>query len=82
MIVLTGESGCDASGVRHSCSKTETQRFDWDDGGVGGDDDYRQEMMIMRKERGKLIMIFVIEEVWSTVKRTHQEISSNKASVL
>ena len=31
MIVLTGESGCDASGVRHSCSTTETQRFDWDD---------------------------------------------------
>ena len=38
--------------------QTETQRFDWDDGGVDGDDDYRQEMMIMRKERGKLIMIF------------------------
>ena len=36
MIVLTGESGCDASGVRHSCSTTETQRFDWDDDGVDG----------------------------------------------
>ena len=44
--------------------QTETQRFDWDDDGVdgavyGGDDDaYRQEMMIMRVERGKLIVIF------------------------
>ena len=44
---------------------TETQRFDWDDDGVdgavyGGDDDAynRQEMMIMRVERGKLIVIF------------------------
>ena len=45
--------------------QTETQRFDWDDDGVdgavyGGDDDAynRQEMMIMRVERGKLIVIF------------------------
>ena len=44
--------------------QTETQRFDWDDDGVdgavyGGDDDaYRQEMMIMRVERRKLIVIF------------------------
>ena len=45
--------------------QTETQRFDWDDDGVdgavyGGDDDAynRQEMKIMRVERGKLIVIF------------------------
>ena len=29
--LLTGESGCDASGARHSCSITEIQRFERDD---------------------------------------------------